>query len=177
MEEAKGAVREDVVHHLGGGLSHTPGITGGTGPACPAREGYQKVVATIGAPGSSEAVGQDAAALLQPLLEEWMADEHFRKRGMLAEIEDPEVGPYAFARTVPHLSAASEIPLEPSPALGGHTRAVLEGILGSLPPVRSPVSGSTRTAWTRAGAAAGASTDGEKPFSRPPFPRPTLLSH
>jgi len=102
------------------------------------------------------------ADVLRPILEEWMAgktrdevvntlnaagmptgpvysakdvfaDEHFRKRGMLPEVEDPEVGPYTFARTVPHLSAAPEIPLEPSPALGGHTRAVLEGILGYHP--------------------------------------------
>ena len=58
------------------------------------------------------------------------ADEHFRKRGMLAEVDDPEVGPYTFARTVPHLSAAPEIPLEPSPPLGAHTRELLEGILG-----------------------------------------------
>ncbi len=102
------------------------------------------------------------AALLQPILEEWMADktrqevvdtfnaagmptgpvysakdvfadEHFRKRGMLAEIDDPEVGPYTFARTVPHLSAASEIPLEPSPSLGAHTRELLEETLGYDP--------------------------------------------
>lgn len=102
------------------------------------------------------------ADFLRPILEEWMADktrtevvdtlnaagmptgpvytakdvfadEHFRKRGMLAEIDDPEVGPYTFARTVPHLSAAPEIPLEPSPPLGAHTREILEGILGYDP--------------------------------------------
>jgi len=102
------------------------------------------------------------ADFLRPILEEWMADktraevvdtlnaagmptgpvysakdvfadEHFRKRGMLAEVDDPEVGPYTFARTVPHLSAAPEIPLEPSPPLGAHTREVLEGILGYDP--------------------------------------------
>jgi crotonobetainyl-CoA:carnitine CoA-transferase CaiB-like acyl-CoA transferase len=102
------------------------------------------------------------AAFLQPLLEGWMADksrsevvdalnaagmptgpvynakdvfadEHFKVRGMLAEVDDPEVGPYTFARTVPHLSAAPEIPLEPAPALGAHTREVLEGLLGYSP--------------------------------------------
>jgi len=95
---------------------------------------------------------------LQPIMEEWMADktraevvdalnaagmptgpvytaedvfadDHFRVRGMLADVDDPEVGPYTFARTVPHLSAAPEIPLEASPALGAHTREVLEGLL------------------------------------------------
>jgi len=99
------------------------------------------------------------AAFLQPILEEWMADktreevvnslnaagmptgpvytakdifadDHFKARGMLAEVDDPEVGPYTFARSVPHLSAAPEIPLEASPALGAHTREVLEGMLG-----------------------------------------------
>jgi CoA:oxalate CoA-transferase len=58
------------------------------------------------------------------------ADEHFRVRGMLAEIEDPEVGPYTFARTVPHLSSSPRIPLEAAPALGAHTREILEGLLG-----------------------------------------------
>ena len=46
------------------------------------------------------------------------------------EIDDPEVGPHTFARTVPHLSAAPEIPTEAAPALGAHTREVLEGVLG-----------------------------------------------
>ncbi|MGW8267453.1 MAG: CaiB/BaiF CoA transferase family protein [Longimicrobiales bacterium] len=108
------------------------------------------------ADGTSRAANAD---FLQPILEEWMADktraevvdllneagmptgpvytardvfadEHFRVRGMLAEVDDPEVGRYAFARTTPHLSAAPKIPLEPSPALGSHTREVLEGVLG-----------------------------------------------
>jgi crotonobetainyl-CoA:carnitine CoA-transferase CaiB-like acyl-CoA transferase len=99
------------------------------------------------------------AEFLQPILESWMADktratvvdllneagmptgpvytaedvfadDHFRVRGMLAAVDDPEVGTYAFARTPPHLSAAPEIPLAPAPALGAHTREVLEGVLG-----------------------------------------------
>lgn len=102
------------------------------------------------------------ATYLQPILETWMADktrqevvdslnaagmptgpvytardvfedEHFRKRGMLAEVDDPEVGSYAFARSVPHLSAAPEIRREASPALGAHTREVLETTLGYSP--------------------------------------------
>ncbi len=108
------------------------------------------------ATGTARAANAD---FLQPILEEWMADktrsrvvdllneagmptgpvytardvfadDHFRVRGMLAEVDDPEVGTYAFARTPPHLSAAPEIPLEPAPALGAHTREVLEGVLG-----------------------------------------------
>jgi crotonobetainyl-CoA:carnitine CoA-transferase CaiB-like acyl-CoA transferase len=108
------------------------------------------------ADGASRAANAD---FLQPILEEWMvdktrtevvdllneagmptgpvytakdvfADDHFRVRGMLAEVDDPEVGRYTFARTTPHLSASPEIPLEPSPGLGAHTREVLEGMLG-----------------------------------------------
>ena len=108
------------------------------------------------ADGSSRAAN---ASFLQPILEEWMAkksraevvdalnaagmptgpvytaedvfsDDHFRVRGMLAEVDDPEVGAFTFARSVPHLSAAPEIPLHAAPALGAHTREVLEGLLG-----------------------------------------------
>ncbi|MFO8173584.1 MAG: CaiB/BaiF CoA transferase family protein [Gemmatimonadota bacterium] len=108
------------------------------------------------ATGTARAANAD---LLKPILEAWMADKtrqevvdtlnaagmptgpvytardvfadpHFRVRGMLPEIPDPEVGPYTFARTVPHLSAAPEIPLAPSPGLGAHTREVLEEVLG-----------------------------------------------
>ena len=61
------------------------------------------------------------------------ADDHFRVRGMLPEIDDPEVGPHTFARTTPHLSASPEIPREPSPALGAHTREILEELLGYDP--------------------------------------------
>jgi formyl-CoA transferase len=102
------------------------------------------------------------AEFLQPILEAWLADktraevvdtlnsagmptgpvytagdvfgdEHFRIRGMLPEVDDPAVGRYAFARTVPHLSTVPQIPLEPSPALGADTREVLEEILGYGP--------------------------------------------
>lgn len=95
------------------------------------------------------------AGFLQPILEDWLADktrtevvdllneagmptgpvytaedvfadEHFRVRRMLMEIDDPEVGPSTFARTVPHLGAAPEIRAEPAPALGQHTREILE---------------------------------------------------
>jgi formyl-CoA transferase len=51
-------------------------------------------------------------------------------RGMLMTVDDPDVGEYRFARTPPHLSAATELPAVPAPRLGEHTRAVLEGMLG-----------------------------------------------
>ncbi len=51
-------------------------------------------------------------------------------RHMLMPVNDPEVGEYRFARTPPHLSAAPELPANPAPRLGEHTRAVLEGMLG-----------------------------------------------
>jgi formyl-CoA transferase len=108
------------------------------------------------ADGTSRAASAD---VLQPIIEGWMADKtrqevvdtlnaagmptgpvytardvfadpHFRTRGMLMDIEDPEVGTYTFARSTPHLSAAPQIAHEPSPALGQHTREILEGLLG-----------------------------------------------
>ncbi len=104
------------------------------------------------------------AAFLQPIIEGWMADKtrqevvntlneagmptgpvytardvfadpHFRTRGMLVDVDDPEVGTYTFARSTPHLSAAPNIPSVPSPTLGQHTREVLEGILSYEPDV------------------------------------------
>jgi len=108
------------------------------------------------ATGTARAANAD---FLEPLLEGWLADKtrrevvealneagmpagpvysasdifadpHFQDRGLLPVIDDPEVGAYAFARTTPHLSAAPEIPRVAAPALGAHTREVLEGLLG-----------------------------------------------
>ncbi len=102
------------------------------------------------------------AAFLDPLIEGWMsghdrdaaveilnragvpcgpvntaadvfADPHVAARGMLMPIDDPEVGTYRFARTAPHLSAAPELPAHPAPALGQHSREILEGLLGYGP--------------------------------------------
>ena len=58
------------------------------------------------------------------------ADDHFQKRGMLVEVDDPQVGPHRFARTPPHLSAAPEICTDPAPNLGQHTRSILQKLLG-----------------------------------------------
>lgn len=106
--------------------------------------------------GASRAANAD---YLRPILESWMADkeraevvntlnaagvptgpvytaedvfsdEHFRRRGSLIEIDDPEVGPQTFARTAPHLSSAPEIRAEPAPNLGQHSRSILEDLLG-----------------------------------------------
>ena len=108
------------------------------------------------ADGTSRAAN---AEQLQPIIEGWMADKtrqevvntlnaagmpagpvytardifadpHFRTRRMLVDIDDPEVGTYTFARSTPILSTAPEIANEPSPALGQHTREILEGLLG-----------------------------------------------
>ncbi len=52
-----------------------------------------------------------------------------KARGMLMTVNDPDVGEYRFARTPPHLSAATELPANPAPRLGENTRSVLEEML------------------------------------------------
>jgi crotonobetainyl-CoA:carnitine CoA-transferase CaiB-like acyl-CoA transferase len=51
-------------------------------------------------------------------------------RKMLISVEDPEVGEYKFARTVPMLSSAPEAEGRPAPRLGQHTRQILSELLG-----------------------------------------------
>jgi formyl-CoA transferase len=51
-------------------------------------------------------------------------------RGMLVTVDDPDVGPYQFARTTPLLSEAPEIETNPAPRLGEHTRQILCDLLG-----------------------------------------------
>jgi formyl-CoA transferase len=51
-------------------------------------------------------------------------------REMLMSVNDPEVGEYRFTRTSPRLSATPELPADPAPRLGEHTREVLEALLG-----------------------------------------------
>jgi CoA:oxalate CoA-transferase len=65
--------------------------------------------------------------------EDVFADDHFRRRNMLIEIDDPDVGPHIFARTTPHLSAAPEILTRPAPNLGQHTRSILQELLEYSP--------------------------------------------
>ncbi len=111
------------------------------------------------ADGSSRAANAD---FLRPIIEDWMvdktrtdvvdtlnaagvptgpvytatdvfADDHFRQRDMLLEVDDPEVGPYVFARTTPHLSAAPKLRTDPAPNLGQHTRSILQELLAYSP--------------------------------------------
>ena len=59
------------------------------------------------------------------MAEDVFADPHVAARGMLMP-----VGSHRFARTVPHLSAAPELPADPAPLLGQHTRPILRDTLG-----------------------------------------------
>ena len=61
--------------------------------------------------------------------EDVFADPHIEARGMLMPIDDPEVGTYRFARTAPMLEENAELPRNPAPALGQHTREILEELL------------------------------------------------
>ena len=84
-----------------------------------------EVVATLNAAGVPTGPVYNA--------EDVFADDHFRKRKMLVEVDDPQVGPHLFARTTPHLSAAPEIPTEPAPNLGQHSREILQELLAYTP--------------------------------------------
>jgi hypothetical protein len=55
-----------VIDDMGSGLDHAAGVAGGTHAAAPATERDQKVVATAGAAGASEAVRQNTAAQIGP---------------------------------------------------------------------------------------------------------------
>ncbi len=58
------------------------------------------------------------------------ADPQVEARKMLVTVDDPEVGSYRFARTVPMLSSAPEADPRPAPRLGEHTRQILSELLG-----------------------------------------------
>ncbi|MCH8997220.1 MAG: CoA transferase [Proteobacteria bacterium] len=60
-------------------------------------------------------------------------DPQVKARGMILPIEDPEFGTFGFARSTPHLSAAPELPANPAPNLGQHTREILQDLLGYDP--------------------------------------------
>jgi len=57
-------------------------------------------------------------------------DPHVKARGMLMDIDDPDVGSFKFTRTTPHLSSAPELPKQAAPRLGQHTREILSGLIG-----------------------------------------------
>jgi CoA:oxalate CoA-transferase len=62
--------------------------------------------------------------------EDVFEDPHIAARHMLVTVDDPVAGPRQYARTPLHLSAAPEIPTEPAPQLGEHTRPILRDLLG-----------------------------------------------
>ncbi|MFQ5994692.1 MAG: CaiB/BaiF CoA transferase family protein [Acidiferrobacterales bacterium] len=81
-----------------------------------------------------EAVDQlnDAGVPTGPVhtAEDVFACPQVKARGMLMQVHDPKVGDFKFARTTPHLSSTPDLPAEPAPDLGQHTRAILEDLLG-----------------------------------------------
>ena len=56
------------------------------------------------------------------------ASPQVEARKMLIPVDDPVVGEYRFARTVPMLSSAPEAEAQPAPRLGQHTRQILAGL-------------------------------------------------
>ena len=63
-------------------------------------------------------------------VEDIFACPHVAARNLLMPIKDPDVGEHRFARTPPMLSSTPELPTNPAPRLGEHTREVLEDMLG-----------------------------------------------
>ena len=56
-----------------------------------------------------------------------LADPHFRARGIVVEVADPELGALPMHEIVPRLSATPGVWRRPAPGLGEHTDAVLAG--------------------------------------------------
>ena len=54
-----------------------------------------------------------------------MADTHFRERGIIVDVEDPELGSLPMHNVVPRLSETPGVWRRPAPLLGEHTDAVL----------------------------------------------------
>jgi CoA:oxalate CoA-transferase len=123
---------------------------------CQAMERPDLVDDPRSADGTARAANAD---LLDPVIEDWLADktraeveEILNKRGvpvgpvysaqevfadpqvaarkMLVPIDDPEVGTYHFARTPSMLSSAPEIEANPAPRLGEHNHQIIGEILG-----------------------------------------------
>ncbi len=81
----------------------------------------------------------EAAALLEEqgvpsgpvyTAEDVFEDPHIAVRHMLVTVDDPVAGPRKYARSPLHLSSVPEIPTEPAPQLGEHTRTILGDLLG-----------------------------------------------
>ncbi len=108
------------------------------------------------ADGTARAANAD---FIRPLIEDWLADKsraqavallgergvpagpvytaedvfndpHIAARHMLVTVDDPVAGSRKYARSPVHLSATPEIPTDPAPQLGEHTRPILRDLLG-----------------------------------------------
>ena len=60
-------------------------------------------------------------------IDDAVADPHFRKRQILVEVEDSELGTLPMHNIVPRLSATPGVWRRPAPALGQHTDEILRG--------------------------------------------------
>ena len=61
---------------------------------------------------------------------ECAADPQFRHRGMVREVEDPQLGQVLHAEIVPHVPETPGVIRWPGPPVGAHTEEVLGEILG-----------------------------------------------
>ena len=57
-------------------------------------------------------------------------DEHYRARGNVVEVEDPEIGPFPMQNVVPRLSRTPGEVRWTGPALGQHNDGVYGKVLG-----------------------------------------------
>ena len=64
---------------------------------------------------------------------ECAADPQFRHRGMVREVEDPQLGQVLHAGIVPHVPETPGVIRWPGPPIGAHTEEVLGEILGLQP--------------------------------------------
>jgi crotonobetainyl-CoA:carnitine CoA-transferase CaiB-like acyl-CoA transferase len=58
-------------------------------------------------------------------IDDVVADAHFRERGILVDVEDPELGVLPMHNIVPRLSATPGVWRRPAPTLGQHTDEIL----------------------------------------------------
>ena len=63
-------------------------------------------------------------------VEDIAQDPHVKARGMIMPIDDPEVGTFGLTRSTPHLSENKQLPANPAPNLGQHSREILQETLG-----------------------------------------------
>jgi len=63
-------------------------------------------------------------------VEDIAQDVHVKARGMIMPINDPEIGTFGLTRSTPHLSENKQLPTNPAPNLGQHSREILQETLG-----------------------------------------------